>query len=609
MRLHSVKLINYKSIGELDHNEIIIEPNITAIIGKNESGKSNVLSGMSAISFFDKMQNIFTESNVNRNSDYGSEIKYIIVLKSLPGEDKCLQHDTTITITSDNFLATGGIFDYFAVKIKSDLDIFCEMLQNNLFKFPENFKHVLKDICSQFKVDKSLDIPIINTSLIKLKKLSIPVSEDLKGEYDHLLKVVNEKWNTLINLFPYIFYRNDEKQLKSEYRGDVIKNELKNKNSLLYELINYLGFTEEQILQMVSGKTDGRTQNLQDRIQQAIDNKINDPFHSFYTQEIVDLKVRFNTNAIAFSVRTKGGSTMTLGERSDGLRWYLNLFIDAYVHNVPSHNVVYIFDEPGISLHVNAQKEVLQLFSYLASKGNQIIYSTHSPYMLDIEKNGIERIRAIVKDKSENTKIYTTAYNLDIDSSFRKDTLAPLVQALGIGISDTFGPAFGKINIVTEGVSDCIYLNSIGKILGIDLSKYAFISAVGASNVINICTILYGWGCKFVALFDYDKEGVEKGGEIFRKKYEYVYKKHYIYLKDALESEIIEKSYKESKVEIEDLVPDLQEFLLKNNYKTDEGKVLRAKLYENALEEGTYTCTQNTLDNFKELFDRIMSCT
>ena len=40
-------------------------------------------------------------------------------------------------------------------------------------------------------------------------------------------------------------------------------------------------------------------------------------------------------------------------------------------------NVVYLLDEPGISLHVNAQKELLKLFDHLASKGNQIIYSTN----------------------------------------------------------------------------------------------------------------------------------------------------------------------------------------------------------------------------------------
>ena len=51
MYVHSVKLINFKSIGDYPEAEVILEPRITAIIGKNESGKSNILDGLSRIWF------------------------------------------------------------------------------------------------------------------------------------------------------------------------------------------------------------------------------------------------------------------------------------------------------------------------------------------------------------------------------------------------------------------------------------------------------------------------------------------------------------------------------------------------------------------------------
>lgn len=142
---------------------------------------------------------------------------------------------------------------------------------------------------------------------------------------------------------------------------------------------------------------------------------------------------------------------------------------------------------------------------------------------------------------------------------------------------------------------------------GVDLSKYAFIPVVGASNVINVSTILYGWGCKFMALFDYDKEGVEKGGKVFSQKYGYDYNEHFIYLKDATENDITEKTYRENEFEIENMVPDLHKFLQDREY-TIKGKVLTAKLYANALEDGTYTCPQITLENFRRLFERINAC-
>ena len=68
-------------------------------------------------------------------------------------------------------------------------------------------------------------------------------------------------------------------------------------------------------------------------------------------------------------------------------------------------------DEPGTSLHVNAQRELLNLFGHLADQGNQIIYTTHSPYMLDTENEGVHRIRAVVKDEEGFSYIYKTVYD------------------------------------------------------------------------------------------------------------------------------------------------------------------------------------------------------
>lgn len=480
------------------------------------------------------------------------------------------------------------------------------MVKSNPFKFTGNDLIIFSQRCGQIKNEDNIDIPSTTSALNTFVRWSSRITAEQQSQYKSLIDSIMTKWKKLCNLFPSMFYRYNDRILLSEYKGDVLKKELEDANSFLYEFVKYIGFTKEQILQAVSGKTDGSTSNLQDRIQEAIDTKINTPFESFYTVEKVKLKARFTTNILSFTVSTDSGSTMTLGERSNGLKWYLNLFIDVVANNLPSHQVVYLFDEPGISLHVNAQKELLKLFSDLESKGNQVIYTTHSPYMLDTENNGIERIRAIVKDDHGNTKIYRTAYDPEIAPEAQEDTLTPIVRALGMSISDTFGPAYDKFNVVTEGISDCVYLTCIGKQLGVDLSKFAFIPVVGANNLINVCIILHGWGCKYVALFDYDDEGV-KGGEVFKTKYELGYKKHYMYLKDASESEIKNKTYKTNKIEIETLVPDLDDCLKTKGY-AKCGKVLNAKWYADALKDNTYICPQETLEKFRDLFNRIFSC-
>lgn len=608
MRLHSVKLTNYKSIsGDENYSKIIIEPNITVIIGKNESGKSNIISGLERISFTNSLTNFFSNRNfVNRNNKNDEEIAYVITLKMLNTEDDILSNDTIVTIDSRGFRAVGGILEYYTEFLKNSFYNFYNYVSENPFCFSTNEISTLKAKCSNINVEDYLDIPTITATLKIFQQWKSRVPVEKQNEYDSLLNDIVNKWNILCNLFPLVFYRDDSNQLFSEYRGDTLNRELENKG-FLYQFIEYLGFNKTQIKQAVSGKIDGRTFDIQDRIQEAIDEKVNKPFHEFYDVEEVNLKIKFNTNALFFNVKTPKESTMLLGERSDGLKWYLNLFIDLIIHNHQSKNVVFLFDEPGISLHVNAQKKLLELFNELASRGHQVIYTTHSPFMLDVEKTGVEQIRATVKDEFGNTKIYKSAYDIEIPKQYRKDTLTPILHALGMGMGEFFGPTQGKFNIVTEGMSDCIFFKAIGKILKIDMSQFSFIPVVGASNVINICTILYGWGCDFLAIFDYDNEGVEKGGKIFENKYNFICNKNFIYLKDVKDSEFENKTYKTSGVEIEDLVSDLESFKKERNYET-MGKTLVAKFYKQELEEGLYQCSNETLENFKKLFDRIIEC-
>ena len=77
MYIHSVKLTNYKSIGDYPETEVILEPTVTAIVGKNESGKSNVLDGLSQIDFLENKTNAYAPEKLNRSASDGSQIEYV----------------------------------------------------------------------------------------------------------------------------------------------------------------------------------------------------------------------------------------------------------------------------------------------------------------------------------------------------------------------------------------------------------------------------------------------------------------------------------------------------------------------------------------------------
>ena len=114
MYIHSVKLVNFKSIGNYPESEIILEPKVTAIIGKNESGKSNILDGLSRINFLKANSSAFSAEVVNRNSESGTENIYLITLKPDTKEIANELHtDTLVEISKAHCTVTGGFLAYY----------------------------------------------------------------------------------------------------------------------------------------------------------------------------------------------------------------------------------------------------------------------------------------------------------------------------------------------------------------------------------------------------------------------------------------------------------------------------------------------------------------
>lgn len=608
--------MNYKSIAEDSLCEVIIEPRITPIIGKNESGKSNVLSGLSHIDLIHNMSSAFVKDNINRNIIGNNvEIKYRIVLKQTLNEMqiKELNKDTVIYITANRYEATGGIVDYYFRHISSSIVKLCEVLDSNPFQLrDQEYQNYFNYITILKRNDDNIDIRQITVALNFIDSRKAKAPQEKKGVIEQAISIAKEKWNALLELLPSVFYRKSDKILKSQYKYEDIKNELQNPsaypNSLLSDFLKLIQISKEDFLLAAQSGISGEKVTVRKRIQRNIDLHVNNPFSKFYDAESIYLTVDFDSNIVYFSVQSNDGQSLLLSERSNGLRWYLNTFIDAKANDVDNSSVLYLLDEPGISLHINAQRELLELFNHLADKGNQVVYTTHSPYMLNTVGDGIHKIRAVIKSEEGNTSIYKTAYDSRISNISQKDTLAPIVSALGMNIYDTFGPAKDKLNIVTEGMSDYIYISTMAKLLNEDVNKFAIIPAVGVSNSVNICSILHGWGCRSIALFDYDKAGVESGGEIMKTKMLLEYKVDFCYINNASEEDISKKTYKQNPYMIEDLIvrSEIDRYCREMEYSNTD-KTLTAKIMSEDILSGKFKIGEESKKNFRRLFDLLFS--
>lgn len=144
-----------------------------------------------------------------------------------------------------------------------------------------------------------------------------------------------------------------------------------------------------------------------------------------------------------------------------------------------------MLDEPGLSLHGRAQGDLLTYFEQELAR-HQLIYSTHSPFMIDPRK--FERIR-IVQDlgidsneqlpkEQDGTKVITNVFDATDDSLF------PLQGALGYDIHQTL--FIGPNSLVIEGPSDMLYLHAVSGALERDgrtgLSEEWTLAPVGGSG-------------------------------------------------------------------------------------------------------------------------------
>ena len=97
-----------------------------------------------------------------------------------------------------------------------------------------------------------------------------------------------------------------------------------------------------------------------------------------------------------------------MSKRSDGVTQFFRISMVLHARRMknPANSYIYLFDEPGVFLHPQGQKDLLQVLEQLGEQ-SQIIYTTHSLFMLN--QNFPERHRLVYKDK-EGTKIDQKPY-------------------------------------------------------------------------------------------------------------------------------------------------------------------------------------------------------
>ena len=145
---------------------------------------------------------------------------------------------------------------------------------------------------------------------------------------------------------------------------------------------------------------------------------------------------------------------VNLNERSRGFRWFFSFYIifAADTTGGNADGAVLLLDEPGLHLHAKSQGNLLKHLR--TDFKNQIIYTTHSPFM--VPPNAINTVRTVSIDQERGTHV------TDLPSGDAR-TLFPLQAALGYHLSQTL--FVGHSNLIVEGVTDFWILSSVSAYL------------------------------------------------------------------------------------------------------------------------------------------------
>jgi len=190
-------------------------------------------------------------------------------------------------------------------------------------------------------------------------------------------------------------------------------------------------------------------------------------------------------------------------QRSLGVRWYVSFYLQMRAAEKTSSRKLFLLDEPGANLHAKAQGDVLRLIDKLKSE-IPIVYSTHSPEMIEFEK--LFRVRAVQRngEKEDSPTVVIDAHQLGAASS---DTLSPILAAMGSDMSKQTVIKKNR-NVLLEEISGYYYLKAFWKIVG-SKEVVHFIAATGVNKLPMLANMFLGWGLDFLVAIDDDRQGRE----------------------------------------------------------------------------------------------------
>ena len=211
----------------------------------------------------------------------------------------------------------------------------------------------------------------------------------------------------------------------------------------------------------------GQYENLKAQLE-IVSNRLSQQIFKYWTQNR-DLKVEFDyrealeddvepfNKGHVFHLRVENQRhrvTVGFDDRSAGFVWFFSFLTwFSQMEKLFGDQLIILLDEPGLSLHGRAQGDLLRYMKEQLLPKYQVLYTTHSPFMIDVDNIlGVRTVEDVVGKTGESmgTKVGDRVLSADAD------TLFPLRAALGYDLTQSL--FVGEHSLLVEGPSDLLFL-------------------------------------------------------------------------------------------------------------------------------------------------------
>ena len=454
MKLTRARVTNYRSID--DSTWVNLE-DVTALVGKNESGKTAFLQALRKINSIAGIEDQFNIRDYPRKG----YIKYKKIHEENPGT--VVQAEFKLSQDEISEIET-----FFGKGILSTDTVIVGM---------------------NYKNERSWKIQISSAVINQPQQSSSEIELICKQIEDEFL----EKW------LPKFVYFDNYSIMRGKLSINDLQDRLKTSGPLddadrtFLSLLTLSGVSLEDLQQ------DLGYEDIKVELESASINITDEIFE--YWHQNRQLKVEFDVSQAdprdpaplnegkILHVRIENSRhrvTVSFDERSKGFVWFFSfLAYFSHLEETESSDLVILLDEPGTALHAMAQKDFLRFMDERLAPRCQVVYSTHSPFMVDLQK--LQRVRTVQDMDGRGTVISQDASKND------RETVFPLQMALGYQMAQTLFMA--PHCLMVNNPSDLIYLQVMGNLVSRDHDiridpRWVIIPIGGTDNLATFVSLL-----------------------------------------------------------------------------------------------------------------------